>query len=261
MEQIKQLTEFSGNTPYELFKSASNFLRKTPGSSLNIPNNRYVISTASSKKLQSAVMSGAFGQYPKSDDAPPFQFNRGICFNNLKDIKIHGNSSTIISDGFLQTLYMKQCRNVVIEDLVFDMSRRPYSCGTVVACSDRPGNVETQIQFDADSPININTPIVCFSFSDLGDGVSFPVSKFSIIDSFSATVNFDLNPGDILGYRFKAAHTGSLLPCIRIEECENIMLQNITILSAPGDGISTDSKNSLTIERYKASVNGSPFAI
>lgn len=238
MKAQKHLAEFGGMTHYEAFKAASAFLKKNPYTALEIPPKRYVLSGDKSKKLQSSIMT--------SGSCSDITFNRGISLISAKSCEIKGNGAEIITDGFMQALYIRDCEDIVISDLKFSSARPAYSVGKVVSCKGDGKMSILKVDFGMNFPLNINSPITSASIS-LNDKIcEIDISSVKITSNFSAELclpDFE----DYLGSKVCIVHTDNLLDTIRIYNCKNIRFDNITVTLGSGLTLSAENCDDLDI--------------
>jgi len=66
------------------------------------------------------------GRNPKSKDT-------SLLFEGCKDLSIVGDAAELVFHGLTRALFFRDCRNVVVRQLVIDWERLPFSQGRVVA--------------------------------------------------------------------------------------------------------------------------------
>ncbi len=239
MSLLKHLTEFGGMTPYDSFKSAIAFLKKNKDCSLHIPLGRYIFSGDASKLMQSAVMRG--------NTANTDRFNRGLSLIGVDDANIEGNGAQLVSDGFVQLIYLKDCSNITISNLKIDHLRKPFSIGRVSSCLDNGNGItELLINFSEEFALNLNTPVKEIFINNNGNTRRIKKIDFSIIDNFSAKLYVKSNE-DWLGAKICVIHCSGLLPTIKLENCRNITFKNIKVLSSAGAALSAENCDSLVL--------------
>ena len=238
MKTVKHLAEFGGTTHFDAFKAAVAFLKKNSGSTLEIPPKTYTLSGGISKKLQSAVMTGK--EYSAD------MFNRGISVTGLKDCEIRGNGAVILADGFMQTLYLRDCKNIVISDLKLGFVRPPYSVGTVISCEDKKDTSSLKIDFGLKFPLNEKSPVKRAFMITEGNETAIKTENLKITSAFGAELEIK-HDADYLGAVVCVIHAENLLDTIRIENCKNIALKNVTVFAGSGRAIYAQNTDGLDI--------------
>lgn len=234
------MTEFGGTTHFEMFKTACAFLKKKSDCVLFVPYGRYSFSTPDAKKLQHDIMNGI----SVLDD---FHFSRGIVISDTENVKIDGNGSCLVTDGFMQTLYISRCKNLEISNFRFDCARKPYSIGSVTNVTDYHDYTSALVTLDQSNPINPETPINKIELTDLVFSRTPEIFDCEIIDNFHLTFKLK-GMWDVLGAKCNVTHIGNLLPVIRIENCENVTLRNIIFCTEHCDTVSTENVSGLVLE-------------
>ncbi len=246
---FKHLAEFGGANNRETFKAATAFLRKNSGYTLEIPQNEYLISSDQAKRLQSAVMTGKLISTPE-------KFNRATSFVGVKDTVIRGNGSVISCGGITEILHLKNCENITVSDLTLRLSRPIFSTGTIEFCTDNSGLTTAVVRLDDECPVNITTPIVYACVAAEEFCFEPDVNNIKITGPYSAQMQLSALNYDLLGAKVGIAHAQKLLPAIHIENCKNITLSNVKVLSSAGDGLLLENSENIILNGFSFS---SPF--
>ncbi|MBR5519385.1 MAG: hypothetical protein IKU55_01585, partial [Clostridia bacterium] len=247
------LTDFCGGDDLARFTAALAHLRTHPGTTLLIPPGTYRISTPRARKAQASVMSGAFGKNPEPTMfSPHYVYDRGLDFDGHVDSTVLADGVTLLVDGFMEPVSIRNCRNVTVQGLTIDHARKPYSKGIVIASA--PDGSYTAIFTDAINP-DMPTPRKCF-FSQR-TGVYEPRVKFrelNVVDPHTIHGTLEAESTEFLpevGDELYLCHTYHSRPAVLIEEAKNTTLRNITIHSNPGMGITAQHAEDVCIEHLR----------
>ena len=144
------------------FEDAMAYLRENPGSTLVVEPGTYTITSELARETQRAVMAGEYGPNPqKVMFTPKFVYSRGISFAGQSGTTVEAYGVTLMVDGFMEPVSIRDCENVTVRGFTIDHKRKPYSWGKVVSCGeiDENGNRECVLELDEACPVYEKTPL------------------------------------------------------------------------------------------------------
>lgn len=228
-------------------RSATEALRAEPGSTLILTPGVYTLSDPSAQKLQRDVMAGRLGNNPEPVMfSPEFKYSIGLDFAGVKDATVIGDGAEIISDGFMETLSLRECENVTLRGLSFDLKRKAFTRGYIIGRGEN--YTDAYVGDDgficpaSPSPrIIISDPatgrIAAITYSDRKEWLSNGVMRF-----------YDAKIGDgMIGFNFIIVHTFHFRPMILMHNAENLTLDGVSIYNNCGMGIVGHRTKNITL--------------
>ena len=245
------LEHFRAGDDRETFARAMEYCRDNPGTMLTVPPGIYRITDPLARETMEHVLNGDFGQNPqRTMFNPSFAYARGIDFAGQRETVLDAQGATLLVDGFMEPVSLRDCEGITIRGLTIDHARRPYSCGSVRMTDPATGRAE--ILFDADTPVREGTPLrLRYLFRDpvTGRDLQAGIRELYVTDPARAEVILDRQVPD--GTRFCTIHTYHFRPGILIERAKNIRLEDVTIHSQPGMGIVGNRSEDVTLTRLR----------
>ena len=128
------LNDFFADNDRELFAKAMDYLKGNPHTCLTVPSRVYDITTDKARAAQTSVMTGEFTADPQSVMfKPEYDYDIGIDICGLKDCRIEAEGATLLIDGFMEPICIRECENVTVLGFTILHKRKPYSKGRVLA--------------------------------------------------------------------------------------------------------------------------------
>lgn len=254
------LADFTGNDDRARFADALDALKAEPGSTLIVPPGVYNITTPLSREIQAHVMNGDYGSNPE-----PIMFNPNFKYDCGLDFSGHKNSTviapegaTLMIDGFMEPISIKDCEGVTVDGFTVDHKRRPYSKGVLTFdCYDEEDDEITYYHAYFNQEITPNMPIprVTYYLSDYRRfEPTFPLLGWEYIDSHNLRIK-TIRGWNGLGEEGRREiylwHTFHSRPVVLIERAKDTVVRNITIHSAPGMGITAMHAENILVERLR----------
>ena len=237
------------------FADAMQYLRENPGTTFVIEPGVYTLTSNLARETQRAVMNGEYGGNPQRIMFnPKFEYTRGISFAGQNGTRVEGYGVTLMVDGFMEPVSVRDCENVTVCGIRIDHKRKPYSRGIVreVSDVDESGRRECLIEFDADCPIGEATPLFLrflFFNTDTYENIYVDVKDYSYVDSHHVRFIVENAWKMHYGTEFYTVHTYHSRPAILIENATNIVLEDVTIHSQPGMGVVGNRSENITLHR------------
>ena len=241
-----KLSDFTGRNDCELFERAMEYLRLNPDTELYVEPRVYEIGTELSRRTMEDVLCGAYGENPEGIMfSPDFAYSEGVSLEGQRGSIIHAQGATLLIDGFMEPLTLKNCENITVCGLTIDHKRKPYSMGRIVAqeWSDKAaGNGSLIVEFGAEYPMNEKIPMPRYALYDVYANRLVHYDEYRMVGrEYLGENRFRiLVEGmhfDAVGMDFTVWHTFHYRPAILIENAVNTVLKNVTINSQPGMGI------------------------
>ncbi len=259
------LADFHGTDDRARFAAALDVLKKDPGSTLIVPRGTYNITTELSRENQRKCMMGEWGENPE-----PIMFNPDYKYDCGLDFTGHKNSTviapdgaTLMIDGFMEPISIKDCDGVTVTGFTVDYKRRPYTKVLLtykgVETVDINGTSLEAVIYDGYSPDEIypNTPMPrsCFYINTARRfETKQAVYKVQYIDNHH--LRYICGHGvrgiaDNAEREYYIWHTFHSRPAVLIERAKNTHISDITIHSSNGMGITAMHAENIIIDRLR----------
>lgn len=229
------------------FAAAMKYCREHDGSTLLIPPGTYTITTPLARETMRKVMAGEYGSNPqRSLFNPRFVYARGISFAGQRGTTVIGYGATLMVDGFMEPVSIRECEDVTLEGITIDHARKPYSKGVAISAEKRDdGAFDVVVRLDEDCPVQENTPLRLrhVLYSRYTNQYFIPPSReICFVDSRTlrlvTTTDKVAETGEsFVGMEYYTLHSFHSRPAILIEYAKNTRLLNVTIHSQPGMGV------------------------
>lgn len=226
-----------GKDDTRALRSAAEYCRKHPGTTLIIPPGIYRLRDAKAEQLENEVLEGKMGDNPeKVIFTPYYPYVRGLDFEGADSITIEGSGATLLCEGWMEPLSIVGCRNFTVRGLTIDYKRKPFSQGIVQQINEN----SFVVRFDDKRIITNEIPITRITLWDneisgfYAEPFYFPKRKLS----GNNLVEFEGQlPRRMLGASLAALHSFHFRPAIFIGNSNSTVIDKVTIHSQPGMGI------------------------
>ena len=251
MKQIS-LSLFYANDDRELFSMAVSYLRENPDTCLTIPKKVYHISTPLARKAQECVMQGDFTDDPQSIMfRPEYEYDIGIDFRGIDNCSVEADGATLLIDGFMEPVCIRECTNFSLSGLSILHKRKPYSKGIVKeAIPLGDGTYRSLIEFDHDCPVTGGTPFslrVLYYDRDNEEPLLTDFKSVEFIDKYHI-YSFDSSKTEIKeGFEYYTCHTYHSRPAVMVENSKDITVSDITVHNNCGMGFLGHRCENLTL--------------
>ncbi len=242
------------------FAAAMAYCRAHEGTTLIVPPGEYTITSVLARETQAKVMAGDYGRNPQPIMfCPTFPYDRGISFAGQKGTTLVGYGVTLLVDGFMEPVSVRDCEDVTVSGITIDHKRKPYSRGVVTSVTKQEarGDYDVVVRLDEDCPVQQGTPCrLRYALYSPHTNQYFdpPMGAIEVIDSHTlrAAMGIDVVEGtgeSLVGMEFYTVHTYHSRPAILIEQAKNTRLIDVTIHSQPGMGIVGNRSENILISR------------
>jgi hypothetical protein len=250
------LSEFTGTDDLERFSSALAYMKDHPGTTLIVPPKTYHITTELARREQQKVMNGEYGNNPEpAMFNPKYIYSRGLDFDGHKNSTVIADGAVLLIDGFMEPISIRSCSGVTIKGFTIDHKRKPYSKGLITDIAPHPENENMQkvsVEFPYDITPYMPVPRSCVYLKDANRfDLNVRVKKMWYADSRHAVFDMMGFKDSMTGCELYLWHTFHSRPAILIEDAVNTTLQDITIHSHCGMGITAFHADNILIERLR----------
>tara|TARA_R110002167_G_scaffold33575_2_gene107786 strand:+ start:907 stop:2613 length:1707 start_codon:yes stop_codon:yes gene_type:complete len=164
-------------------------------------------------------------------------YNKSISFNELNNLTIDGQGSTLVFHGLTQAIELISSHNITLQNFTIKWQRPLFSIGTVLIAD---GNT-VSVEFDDIFPVVGGEPV--WAYMDYNP----QTKKLGVFDDWRIkepmtfvspqVLSFKSDRKLPVGHRLIVRHVGNYRPAIHLVNTQNIHFENVTILSAPGMGV------------------------
>ena len=226
-----------GKDDTRALRSAAEYCRTHPGTTLIIPPGIYRLRDAKAEQLENEVLEGKMGGNPeKVIFTPYYPYVRGLDFEGADSITIEGSGATLLCEGWMEPLSIVGCRNFTVRGLTIDYKRKPFSQGIVQQINEN----SFVVRFDDKRIITNEIPITRITLWDneisgfYAEPFYFPKRKLlgNNLVEFEGQL-----PRRMLGASLAALHSFHFRPAIFIGNSNYTVIDKVTIHSQPGMGI------------------------
>ncbi len=252
MSRIK-LSDFSGTDDRARFAAALDYMKEHSGTTLFVEPGEYTITSKRARDAQQSVMNGDFGANPEPVMFnPKYEYDRGLDFAGHCGSRVEAYGVTLMIDGFMEPISVRDCRDVEICGLTVDHVRKPYTKGIIT--SYRQDGDAGYISVELCAPITPRTPYprsVVYNFTTGRFDIPAWIGEMTLSDPCHAEFRCDAKMESSVGNELYLWHTFHSRPVVLIENAENTVLRDLTVHSAPGMGITAQQAKDILIERLR----------
>lgn len=180
-------------------------------------------------------------------------YNKGLVFQDVHNLKVIGHQSTLIFDGLIAPFTFINCHNVYVEGLTIDWKRPPFTIGKIVSVN----NKTVSIKLHEDFSIEGGEPIWALMDHDpyrKRFGKAWQFRNMSSVRKLSDDFfEFDTDAYSelVIGHDIVLRHVGNYRPCIHILESKNLYFKDLTIHNNPGMGVVGHYSENITFRNLK----------
>ncbi|MBQ2469499.1 MAG: right-handed parallel beta-helix repeat-containing protein [Clostridia bacterium] len=245
------LSSFTGGDDRERFAEALSYMKDNPGTTLIVEPGVYNLTTARAREAQRAVMAGEYGENPqKVMFTPDYEYDRGLDFKGHVNSTVEAYGATLLVDGFMEEISIRECSGVTVRGFTVDLKRKPYSKGVVT------GFDGCRAVFEFADGITETMPSLRSAVYSREKGRLLPRNECGIGDfryegphraTGVPSADGVLKEGDEL----YISHVFHGRPAVLMEEAENTLLEDITIHTHPGMGVTAFHATNVTVDRLR----------
>ncbi len=248
------------NGTREYIQAQLDLAKTTPHSKVILEPGTYIISSPLAKQTMADVISGKHGENPQDDlYNEHFDFTEGLSLEGHKGTTLSAYGVTLLIDGFMEPLCLKNCQDITVEGLTIDYKRKPYSKGIItqfVQTDKKEKRFSMEVKFLDAYPVDENTIMPRYCAYDARTArfdMDMEVTKRTYTGNQTYTFDIVYKNDDVslVGQEFYVWHCFHYRPAILIEDAINTHLQDVTIHSQPGMGIVGHRNTNVLLERLK----------
>lgn len=251
------LSDFHGENDRDTFALALEFMKNNPGTTLTVEPGVYNITTPLARLTMENTISGKYGANPEPTMfSPHFEYDRGLDFKGHKNSRVSAYGVTLLIDGFMEPMSLRECENVEILGLTVDHKRKPYSKGIISDWTElENGHLHFRATFAEGGEICpglIYPRYTIYSHKTQRFNPLY-IEKYEYIDEHHAEFEVSgLNTNeDMSGEELYLWHSYHSRPAILIENAKDTVLRDVTVHSQPGMGIVGMRSENILIERLR----------
>ena len=244
-------SSFAGNSDRERFAAALSFMKDNPGTTLIVEPGVYNLTTERAREAQRAVMAGEYGKNPQDVMfTPDYVYDRGLDFKGHVNSTVEAYGATLLVDGFMEEISIRECAAVTVRGFTIDLKRKPYSKGVVT------GFDGDRVLLEFPEEITATMPFLRSALYSRKEGRLIPhsicrIGDFEFVDPHhgigTPTVQGVAEAGD----EFYICHSFHGRPAVLVEEARDTLLEDITIHTHPGMGITAFHATNVTVNRLR----------
>ena len=161
-------------------------------------------------------------------------------FRDYEGLEIFGNGAELSFAGAVQPLRVTDCKDLEIHDIIVDWTRPPFSQGTVSAVGDRSVTVAVDPGFPVDGSERVQA-LLGFTAKGktiLPTGVNvYAVRAVQPRGRQTLEVTLAERPPYEVGTQIALLHPPSEAAAIRLEGCDQVLLETVVLHSAPSAAV------------------------
>lgn len=175
-----------------------------------------------------------------------------MAFDGYEGLEIFGNGAELSFAGATRPLHLTGCKDLEVHDIVVDWTRPPFSQGSVRAVS--AGSITVAV--DASYPVDGSEPVRAVFGLD-GKGKPFTgVRSYSATGAQSSgqqTLEVALSDASLFheGDRVVLLHPASDSAGLRLDGCEQILLETVVFHTAPGAAVALSGCRDITLDTVR----------
>lgn len=203
------------------------------------------------ERLESEVMSGDMGQNPEETIFTPYYpYVKGMDFSGSESVTVEAEGAILMCSGWMEPVSVTGCRNFTLKGLTVDYVRKPFSEGKIIEVN----HDNIIVQFRNGERLSDSTPFPRLMIWDsMKNGMykeAFYFPEHHIENSGKVRFNITV-PGYLKGEKVAVPHSFHFRPAIYIGNSTDTILEDVTIHSQPGMGITGFGSKNITVSRLK----------
>ncbi len=249
MNGIK-LSDFTGADDRERFCAALGYMKKNPGTTLTVEPGVYRITTDRARAAQRSVMTGEWGEMAQDVMfSPSYRYDRILDFDGHENSTVLAYGATLLIDGFMEGISIRNCRGVTVRGFTLDHVRKPYTKFTVRETAEEDG-FPTVLAECADE-IFEGTPLIRTAVFSQAAGRFIPdrarICEKKIISPHGVKIKFEYGADVREGDEIYSCHVFHTRPGVLIQSAADTLVEDVTVHSWPGMGLTAQSGRDITV--------------
>lgn len=216
-------------------RSAAEYCRKHPGTTLIIAPGIYDIEDELALKIEREAIGGAYGERVQSTlFHPGAPYVKALDLTGCRNVKVKASGATFNMKGWYEIVTIDNAENVTIDGLSLTYHRPPNTVGRVIASDDKSFDIliDPQRYTYIDSIVTGRVHFYDHMRNRLYTG---GVTNKELVGKSTIRMQSKRHPavGDYCILR----HGGHYRPAVLIRESKNVTLSNMKIHAQPGMGV------------------------
>jgi parallel beta-helix repeat protein len=189
-------------------------------------------------------------------------FDPSMCINDINQFTIEGNGAELKGHDYATMFRFTNCRNIIVNNLTVDWDPLPYTQGKVVLVDTNYIDIEVVAPFVAKSGLHTEAILgydpeknrMARRFTDhyqLGFEKTTEVVRPGIMRLFTGRQDRFAGKMPSVGNYVIARHHVYGYQSFEFTQCTDVQLENITIYSNPGMGVTGQECSDITLRRLK----------
>ena len=176
-------------------------------------------------------------------------------FRGYEGLEIFGNGAELSFAGATQPLHLTGCKDLEVHDIIVDWTRPPFSQGVVRAVSDRSVTVAVEPAFPVDGSERVQA-LLGFGGSKgktpVPNGVNvYGAGGAQLRGSQVLEIALAGSPPLKTGDTVVLLHPPSAAAALRLDGCEQILLETVVFHTAPGAAVLLSGCRDITMDTLR----------
>ena len=175
-------------------------------------------------------------------------------FNGYEGLEIFGNGAELSFTGATQPLRLTNCKDLEVHDIIVDWTRPPFSQGVVHAVTDRSVTVAIDPAYPVDGSERVHAVL---GFDGRGKtagatGVNvYGIASAQLRGSQTLELTLPEHAPFRAGDKIVLLHPAGEEGALRLEGCEQIVLETVVFHSAPGAAVVLSGCRDITLDTVR----------
>lgn len=175
-------------------------------------------------------------------------------FRGYEGLEIFGNGAELFFAGATQPLRLTDCKDLEVHDITVDWTRPPFSQGIVRAVGDRSVTVAVDAAYPVDGSERVQALLGFESHakSPITSGVNvYNVGALQLKGSQTLEIALSKRAHFNVGDSIVLLHPASDTAALRLEGCEQILLETVIFHTAPGAAVVLSGCRDITLNTVR----------
>lgn len=198
------------------------------------------------------------GRYDFFAGANPAAPHAIAVVHEIHNLTLEAQGAELVYHGVTMPFSFHHCNDLVVRGLVIDWARPPFSQGVVLDCTDTHFDVDVFPEY----PVQGGEPVGAFMDYDPANGLI----RANAVDAYWAVTRTELIRPQVLrvftkypvrmpsGVWVVLRHHVYDRCAILFAECNNVLVQDTTVYTAPGMGLVGENCHGVTLERFSVRI-------
>lgn len=238
-----------GKDDTKALRAAAEYCRNHPGTTLFFPEGEYILRDKEAIALEERTLRGENGANPERVMFTPYpQYVKGLDFSGSEGITVLAHKAKLVCEGWMEPVSIEDCRNFTLKGLTIDYLRKPFSHGIVTAVD----SASFDVLFSDEQQVSDVIPMLRLTFwmplkdRIFREPIYFP--KRELLGGNKIRFHHTV-PQELVRATAQVVNTFHFRPAILIQRSGNTLIEDVTILSQPGMGITGFDSRDILLRR------------